>query len=328
MSLPLHKLPALDLLRGFVAVGRRMSITLAAQDLHLTQSAVSRQIRALEDQLGVALLERGFRSIAFTQPGQQLFRLADPWLDQLGELTERLRRHDTRRPVTITASIGVASLWILPRLGAFQSAFPHIDVRVAANNRIVDLAREDVDLAIRYGPRHSAPEGAERLFGESLVPVARPGLLPDGTSGPPGPTGQTGAERTRFANCLAQLTLLDYDDPARPWLQWNEWLGTRGLGEIAPRGMLRFNQYDQAVQAALAGHGVALGRVPLVAPMLADGRLVALGHRSDITVPYAYWLLRHPRPHNPDADALAGWILDQAAALNLGLEAGLPGEPR
>src|SRR5690606_17943847 len=150
MSLPLHKLPSLDLVRSFVAVGRRMSITLAAQDLHLTQSAISRQMRLLEDQLGVRLLERGFRSISLTQAGSQLFRLADPWVAQLGELTEALRRQTARRPVTITASIGVASLWILPRLGAFQAAFPHIDVRVAANNRVVDLVREDVDLAIRY----------------------------------------------------------------------------------------------------------------------------------------------------------------------------------
>ncbi|MEI2414723.1 LysR substrate-binding domain-containing protein [Orrella sp. JC864] len=306
MSLPLHKLPNLELVRGFVAVARRMSITLAAQDLHLTQSAVSRQVRSLEAQMGVLLLERGFRAISLTPAGAQLFRLADPWMQEMGELAERLRQEDARRPVTITASIGVAALWILPRLGAFQAAHPHIDVRVAANNRIVDLAREGVDLAIRYGPRHSAPEGARRLFGEHLVPVARPGLL----AGPEG-----------FAQALPGLTLLEYDDPARPWLQWPDWLAAQGLHAAKPRAMLRFNQYDQAVLAALAGHGVALGRLPLVAPMLADGRLAALAPHSRISAPYAYWLVRHPHAQAPEAQALAEWVAAQAAAQNLGLDA-------
>lgn len=109
MSYPLAKLPPLDLVRGFVAVGRRMSITLAAQDLHVTQSAVSRQIRALEAHLGVPLLVRGFRSVSFTSEGAQLFRMADVWLSQLGDLTEQLRAPERRTPVTVTTTIGVAS---------------------------------------------------------------------------------------------------------------------------------------------------------------------------------------------------------------------------
>ena len=144
MSTPLVKLPSLDFLRGFVAVGRRMSITLAAADLCLAQSAVSRQIAALEDALGVRLFTRGHRAIGFTAEGERLFRVADLALQQLQDTCALLAGATERRPVTITASIGVAGLWILPRLGRFQARHPQIDVRVAATNKVLDMRAEPV----------------------------------------------------------------------------------------------------------------------------------------------------------------------------------------
>lgn len=298
MSYPLAKLPPLDLVRGFVAVGRRMSITLAAQDLHVTQSAVSRQIRALEAHLGVPLLVRGFRSVSFTSEGAQLFRMADVWLSQLGDLTEQLRAPERRTPVTVTTTIGVASLWLLPRLGAFQAAHPHIDVRVAADNRLIDIDRESVDIAIRYSLRAMVPDAAAWMFGESVVPVAHPSL----------------DARELDARELQRHVLLEFDDPTRPWLQWSEWLNARGLNRARAKGMLRFNQYDQIVLAALAGHGIALGRVALIAPMLADGRLHAVGRQAALATEHAYWLVRNARRSTPDADVVAQWLMEQAAA--------------
>ncbi|KDC41172.1 LysR substrate-binding domain-containing protein [Bordetella bronchiseptica] len=296
MSLSLAKLPPLDLVRGFVAVGQRMSITLAAQDLHLTQSAVSRQIRALEAHLGVALLSRGFRSVSFTAEGAQLFRMADRWLIELGELAAQWRAPERRTPVTVTSTIGVASLWLLPRLGRFQEAHPSIDVRVAADNRVLDLDREQVDIAIRYCPRDAAPEGAAWMFGETVVPVAHPAL---------------GVARLDAA-ALAGQVLLEFDDPTRPWLQWADWLGAQGLGRARPKGMLRFNQYDQIVQAALAGHGVALGRLALIAPMLADGRLVPLGAQQASAAQLGYWLVVNTRRPSSDVGTVARWLREQA----------------
>src|SRR5579859_7046089 len=161
MSVPLSQLTSLDLLRGFVAVGRRMSITLAAEDLCLTQSAVSRQIRTLEDLLGVKLLVRGHRSIAFTPEGRRLFQTADGALRQLQDVVGSIRAEGETRPVTVTASIGVAGLWLLPRLGAFLARHPKIDVRISASNRLDDLRAEGIDLAIRYCPPEGAPPGAE-----------------------------------------------------------------------------------------------------------------------------------------------------------------------
>ena len=159
MSVNLSKIPSVDLLRGFVAVGRRMSITLAAGDLFLTQSAVSRQIHGLETALGVKLFERTHRAIRFTPEGEQLFVAADSAMQKLQDALGVLEDNLQRRPVTITSSIGFVGLWLLPRLGAFQAAHPEIEVRISANNQIVDLRKEGLDIAIRYGEERIMPPG-------------------------------------------------------------------------------------------------------------------------------------------------------------------------
>jgi len=113
---------------------------------------------------------------------------------------------------------------------------------------------------------------------------------------------------------LQRHVLLEFDDPTRPWLQWSEWLNARGLGRVRPKGMLRFNQYDQIVHAALAGHGIALGRLALIAPMLADRRLTLVGSPAASATEHAYWLVRNARRSTPDADVVTQWLVDQAAA--------------
>ncbi len=170
MTTPLVRLPPLDLIRGFVAVGRRMSVTLAAEDLCLTQSAVSRQIHSLEDALGVSLFHRGYRSISFTPAGERLFRTADAVVRQLQDAFETITHPLERQPVTITASIGVAALWLLPRLAELQRRYPALDVRVAANDKLLDLRAEGIDLAIRrYASVNDPAPGATRLFDETSM---------------------------------------------------------------------------------------------------------------------------------------------------------------
>lgn len=300
MTVPLLKLPYLDLLRGFVAVGRRMSITLAAGDLCLTQSAVSRQVRALEEAMGVKLLVRGHRSIAFTAEGERLFRSADSALQQLQDVVGLIAGEHERRPVTVTASIGVSGLWLLPRLGRFQLAHPAIDVRVAANNRLVDLKADGVDLAIRYCATDNAPPGAVRLFGETLIPVASGALLADGAL---------------RAEDVAGNFLLEYDEPGRPWLCWADWLAACGWEQVKPRGLLRFNQYDQVIQAAVAGQGIALGRMELLGPWFDDGRLVTLAPPAGVAhAEYAYWLIQGETAPRPEVAAVIDWIRAEARA--------------
>ncbi|MES2068844.1 MAG: LysR substrate-binding domain-containing protein [Pseudomonadota bacterium] len=304
MTDTLSKLPPLDLVRGFVAVARRMSFTRAADDLFLTQSAISRQVKNLEDFLGTSLVIRRHRAIELTDDGMRLFRCADGWLQQLAELTSSMRRNDDRRPVTITASLGVTSLWLVPRLGEFQSAHPSIDVRVAASNKVANLEQEDIDLAIRYCRNAAVPAGAIRLFGESLVPVAHPSL-------------KIGNIETRSA--LARSILLDLDEPHRPWLQWADWLGASQLDKVKPKGVLRFNQYDQVIHAALAGHGIALGRLALVQPLLQQGRLVVASKRTGQLDDFAYWLVVRPGPVKAEVREFADWIMQEAKLANQAL---------
>lgn len=295
MANRLLDLPPLDLIRTFVAVGRAMSITLAAGELCIVQSAVSRQVQALEARLGYRLFVRGHRSIVFTNEGQRLFRTADAWLEQMGDVVAALRPNAAGHAVTVSASIGVTALWLLPRLGAFQLASPEVDVRVAAHNRLVDLEREQIDLALRYCRPGDAPPGAIRLFDEALVPVANPAL---------------GVGDVADPAQLASQVLLEFDDASRPWLQWADWLG--GARPPKARGMLRFNQYDQVVQAALAGQGVALGRLELVRPLLEQGKLRVATTHAPQPVNYAYWLLVRSVPVSPHAAQVRDWILSQA----------------
>jgi LysR family transcriptional regulator, glycine cleavage system transcriptional activator len=299
MGGPVTRLASLDLTRCFVAVGRRMSITMAAQDLCLTQSAVSRQVQALEESLGVQLLNRGYRSISFTPEGERLFRVADNAVQQLQDVFESLTSDRQRPPVTITASIGVTALWLLPRLGEFQHRHPNIDIRLAANNKVFDLATEGADLAIRYCAAKTAPLGSVRLFGEAIVPVAHPSLAVKPLTAP---------------GAIEEQVLLEFDDPRRPWLQWGDRLKSMGLGGAKPRGILRFNQYDQVIQAALIGQGIALGRLALVQPMLADKRLAVLdAGGQDLSSGYAYWLVLGDAPPRADVRDVIEWIKAEAA---------------
>lgn len=295
---PISRLASLDHVRCFVAVGRRMSITLAAEDLCLTQSAVSRQILSLEEALGVSLLKRGYRTISFTPEGEQLFRVADNAVQQLQDAFTGLVALRERRPITITASIGVTALWLLPRLGDFQQQHPNIDIRLAADNKLLDMKSKGADLAIRYCSEKDAPDHALRLFGEAVIPVAHPSLSIGNLSAP---------------GVMEKQVLLEFDDPHRPWLQWSDRLKVLGLDQKRPKATLHFNQYDQVIQAALVGQGIALGRLALIEPMLADGRLVALDEdREEQPKGYAYWLIHADEAKNEDLQAVIAWVRSEA----------------
>ncbi len=290
------RLPSLDLFKGFAAVGRHLSITLAAEELHLTQSAVSRQILALEDALECKLFVRSHRALAFTPEGERLFHKVSPALRRLQEACETLR--PLERPVTVTASIGVASLWLLPRLGNFQSRNPDIDLRVMALNRVADLRREGIDLGIRYCQPEDAPPGARLLFEESVGVVANPAL---------------NLERIASAGDFSQLVLLDYEDPQRPWMQWKTWLADQAWDSAHPRSVVRFNQYDQVILAAMSGQGVALGRLPMISDQL-EKRLLKIVATPELprSTRYAYWLIEETATSRPAVRIVAKWILAAA----------------
>lgn len=301
MSVPLAKLASLDLLRGFVAVGRRMSITLAAQDLFLTQSAVSRQVHGLETALGVKLFHRGHRALSFTVEGERLFRTADSSLQQLQDAIGALHDSRRRRPVTLTASTGFVGLWLVPRLASFQAQHPNIEVRLSANNDLVDLQREGIDIAVRYCAREVMPAGARQLFGEHIAPVAHPMLA---------------INRLDDPEIIARSVLLEFEGHRSQTWSWPTFLESQGWAGVKPKGMLRFNQYDQMIHAAMAGQGIALGRTELLSTMLADGRLIALATaQPGPASQHVYCLVQAEAQSSPEVRMVVEWIENEAKAM-------------
>jgi DNA-binding transcriptional LysR family regulator len=296
MRKDLLSLPPLEPLRGFVAAASRRSITLAAADLCLTQSAISRQIQSLENALGVPLFVRKHRAIELTAAGERLLPAAIAWLAEYGEIAASLRQRAAADSVTITASIGVAALWLLPRLGEFQDAHPAVEVRVVAANAPVELVPAGIDLAIRYQTEPMIGRGDRLLFRERIAPVLAPALAQKLAASP---------EETP--------TLIEYQERSLPGLDWTPWLASLGLSGRSLR-RLGFNQYDQAVQAAIAGQGVVLGRLPLLAEALGDGRLCRWPDAPAFASPYAYWLLRAPGSDGAAVAAFADWLAGQGAA--------------
>ena len=166
MSEQRRNLPSLDLLRGFEAAARNLSFTKAAAELFVTQSAVSRQVKTIEEHLGVALFARRHRALLLTEAGHDLYRATAQALRQISDAAARIRERGAGRTLTVTATIGFASLWLIPRLTDFRSQRPDIDIRISANNAMLDLEREGIEVAIRYCMSKMAPEGAIKLFGE------------------------------------------------------------------------------------------------------------------------------------------------------------------
>jgi len=295
-------LPAsLDLLRGFEAAARLLSITSAAAELFLTQSAVSRQVQQLEEQLGVKLFERRTRALVLTEAGERYYREVSKALGLLRDATADVRAK-TAPVVRVTTTVTFASLWLVPRLAKFQAEHGDIAVHIVADNVVRDLEPHGLDAAIRYCPQQAVGPDAIFLFGEHVAPVASPALLK--------------GERIRTAEDLLQLPLLDIDDPSSTtiWLSWKVWCETMRLERPRASRGLTFSHYDQIMQAAIAGQGVALGRFPLVDPFVADRRLVMpLKDKRFATQAHrAYWLVVSPVARRDEVKVFADWIQAQA----------------
>lgn len=302
MHKTLRALPSLDFLRGFEAAARRLSFTLAAEELFLTQSALSRQIKALEEALGVPLFERRHRALALTDAGAAFHRAVKDALEALAAAAERARSGGRAPGLTLSTTVSFASLWIIPRLATFRERHPDVEVYVSADDRVVDLSRGDVDVAIRYLPDSAAPEGAFRLFGDRMTPVASPRVA-------------RGDIPLKHPADLARHVLLHLDDieGRTPWLDWRSWLVSNGEPGLKPAGSLRFRLYDQVVQAAVRGQGVALGRLPMIAELLRDGSLVAPFARKYDTA-RGYFAIVSPYANDrDDVAAFVRWLAEEAA---------------
>ena len=292
-------------LRAFDAVARHLNFRLAAEEMALTQSAVSRQIQALEEEVGVPLFLRHTRAVELTAAGMQLLQAVAQALPRIDTAVRQIRQSAGRRQVTVTTFASFASMWLIPRLEAFQREFADIDIRVDASDVAVDLEVTDVDVAVRYARAERMPPGALRMFGESVTPMASPWLL---KSGPPlkQPTDVLGHTLIEAADAYT---------PHLEWLTWRRWLDTHGMVRAQPKRWLSFNYAYQMTQAALSGQGIVLARPPLVAESLARGELVEVFPATRLHSPMAYWLLLAPRSaQRPEVKAFADWLSAQAVA--------------
>jgi LysR family transcriptional regulator, glycine cleavage system transcriptional activator len=304
-----HRALSLTGLRAFEALARLLSFSAVAEELFVTQSAISRQIKALEDELGAPLFVRGTRHVEITPDGQTLLAAVEPFLARVDAGVRQIRAKRNRKRVSVTTFASFASLWLLPRMEAFQRQHPDIDIRVSAHDAVAELDDPELDLALRYCRPERAPEGAVRLFGESLTPVLSRRLWEATRSGE-APALTTAAD-------LAQHTLAEEDDnrPSSEFLSWRHWLTLNGQGGLQPRRWLYLNFTYQQVQAALAGQGVALARLALVFEALQRGELVEpFGPQRRVTSPYAYWLVLVPAAiARPEVKQFSAWVIEQAA---------------
>ncbi len=290
--------------RAFLAVAEHLNFRMAAEALSLTQSAVSRQIQALEDDIGVPLFLRHTRAVELTGAGVQLLNAASAAVARIDGAVRLVRQSAGRKTVAISTWASFASTWLIPRMEAFQHDHPDIDIRIDASDAHADLDTSDVDLALRYSPPGVRTSGGERLFGEQLAVVASPWLLKSVAS-PSQPKD------------VARFALIEAGDSHRSahleWLSWRRWLDAQGCPELQPRRWLYFNHAHQIVQAALSGQGLALARMPLVADALATGDLVEVMPGRRIDTPIAYWLMRGPRSLlRPEVQAFCAWLLHEA----------------
>lgn len=295
-------LPALGLLRAFEAAARHLSFTRAAEELFVTQSAVSRQIKSLEEDLGVPLFQRRHRSLRLTEDGQELYRATHELLERLADTMSRIGRGPQAQLITVSATLSFSAMWLVPRLSAFRAKHPESDVRIAANNDIIDADRERIDVIVRYCKPEVAPAGGQRLFGELVCPVAGAKLVR--------------RAKLRAPDDLRHQVLLHLDDPLgrTPWLSWRVWFEAMKLAPVAPAANLYFSHYDQMIHAAIDGQGIALGRSPLLEDFLRSGKLVALFGRSAQSNRAYFVAMSRAAAHRPVVRDFVEWVVGEAMA--------------
>jgi LysR family glycine cleavage system transcriptional activator len=252
----LRRLPPLNALRAFEAAARSESITRAAEELNVTQGAVSQQVKALEVALGVALFTRERQRLALTEPGRKYHSVVRDAFDRIAVGTEQLGQRRNSGVLTVSASPDFAAKWLVHRLGRFAESHPDIDLRISATTHRVDFAREDVDLAIRHGDGNWAGLDVVRLCAERLFPVCSPKLV-------------AGRNRISKASDLLKFPLLRLDD----WKTWTRWFDAAGVADPVAHGPV-LSSASMLIDAAVDGQGIALARTAFAAADIIGGRLI------------------------------------------------------
>jgi LysR family glycine cleavage system transcriptional activator len=290
--MPVRSLP-LAALRAFEAAARHVSYSRAAEELNLTHGAISFQMRVLKEALGVDLFKRSGRRMVLTPEGQRLFGYVRDGFTRLEQGMEDVRTSRRGQVLTVSVHPGLASYWVIPRLGDFQRKHPEIDVSLLPNTALVDFSREDIDMALRYGPGHWPGVVAVKLMDEEIFPVCSPrfnnGALP------------------KAPRDLADLPLLR--DARQPW---SDWFKSMGLDLPEPDRGPVYNEPSLVLQAAIAGQGIALARGALARPEIDAGHLVRLVPRG-ARARFSYYIAYPPAAASiPRVVAFRDWLLAQA----------------
>ena len=292
----LRRLPSLNALKAFEAAARHESFTKAADELSVTQGAVSHQVKALEIELGLRLFNRERQRLVITEAGRRYLEVVRDAFDRLSVGTHRLLQTQKAGALTVTASPNFAAKWLVHRIGRFVEAHPDIDLRVAASHRHVDFTREDIDLAIRHGDGQWPGLSVKRLCIEELFPVCSPKLM-------------RGRRALRAPEDLGRHTLLHVND-RRDWGKWLE--AADVVSTDINRGPV-FNESSMAIDAAIDGQGIALARTALAAWDLCAGRLVR-PFALALKAPYAYWIVCPKSTVDlPKIVTFRDWLLAEAA---------------
>jgi LysR family glycine cleavage system transcriptional activator len=290
----LRRLPALNALKSFDAAARHESFTRAAEELCVTQGAVSHQVKALEQELGVKLFNRERHRLVITEAGREYLAVVRDALDRIALGTERLLQRQRSGALTISTSPDFAAKWLVHRLGRFAEAHPDIDLRVSATMHHVDFATEDVDIAVRHGDGNWAGLHVERLCSEQLFPVCSPKLV------------ETGLKQPRDVLKFPILHL----DGRQDWSRWLDAVGVTGAD--LSRGPV-LNRASMLIDAAIDGQGIALARTALAAWDLLNRRLV---RPFELALPLAkgYWIVcPKATAMLPKVARARDWLLAEAA---------------
>lgn len=261
LTMKLSPLPPLNSLVAFEAAARHQSFTLAASELHVTQGAISRQVRILEEYLGKPLFTRANRSIRLTAGGLLYVQTVRSALSDITVATDDLRSWKGTQQITLATSSAMASLWLLPKIAEFQSEHEEIELRIVALEQIRDLSRVEWDIALFYCSTPPPGLQASTLFYEEVFPVCSPAYV-----------DRYGPLET--PESLSKCTLLSLEEADQDWLSWKRWYAQVGIEAPTPRRRLNINSYAMLVQAAVMGQGVALGWSKLVDDYLLQGQLV------------------------------------------------------
>jgi LysR family transcriptional regulator, glycine cleavage system transcriptional activator len=290
-----RRLPPLNAIKAFEAAARSESFTRAAEELNVTQGAVSHQVKALEATLGLKLFNRERQRLIITESGREYLAVIRDALDRIAVGTERLVQRQRSGVLTITTSPDFAAKWLVNRLGRFAESYPDIDLRISATPHHVDFAREDVDIAIRHGDGKWPGLDVVRLCAEQLFPVCSPKFV-------------AGRNRIATAADLLKYPLLRLDD----WTTWTRWFEAAGVADPVVHGPI-FNRASMLIDAAVDGQGIALARTALAAWDLIHGRLIRPIDVS-LRLPNTYWIVCPKVDANiPKIAMFRKWLLAEAA---------------